>query len=454
MRELKISTSWVRGVVGDALTPELAVDFASAFGAWAEGGPVVIGRDTRRSSPMLRAAVIAGLMARGCRVMDMGICPTPLLSFAVRESGCSGGISITGSHNDLEWNALKFVGPDGTLLNAVKGEELLDIYHACAVMAAGPGTLISMGESQELIDRYIGSLLASLDTGAIRAAKLRVAADFCNGACPALAARFLKELGCALLPVNEQATGYFAHSPAPRPSNMGVLARQTAAAGADLGAALNIDGDRIAFVLPDGRPLSEEHTLPLAALNRLARRPGPVVTNLSTSRMIDSLASRFGQSVLRAPVGESYVMERGLEEGAVLAGEGSGGVAALPVSMTFDALLTLGMVLEAMTSTGANLSELVEQLPHYEMRKGELPCLPDQAYRALEYFRSSFDDRAPDLSDGVRVEWNDSWLHVRVSNTEPLVRVIAEAEDGKRADELFAEAMASARRAIGMEEEG
>lgn len=448
MRELKIGASGVRGVVGDALTPELVIDFASALGTWAEGGPVALARDTRRSSPMLHAAAVAGLAACGCEIIDLGVGSTPLLSFAVRELGCAAGICITGSHNDARWNALKFLGPDGLLLDAVKGEELLDIYHAAAFRTGGPPAPARTFDRRALVERYIANLSACLDVEAVRAAAWKVAVDFCNGTCAETAMPLLAELGCTVMPLHAQADGSFARPPEPVPAHMGAPARFTAETGADIGAALNVDGDRIAFILPGGTPLSEECTLPLAALGRLARRPGTIVTNLSTSRMIEVVAGRAGCSVLRTPVGESNVMGRGLEEDAVLAGEGSGGVAALPASMTFDALLALGMVLEAMSAAGG-LPELAAQLPRLEMRKGKVPCPPAQACAVLEHFRQALSDLAPDVSDGVRVAWDDAWLHVRVSNTEPLVRVIVEAECAGRADELFAEAMAAARRAAG-----
>jgi phosphomannomutase len=451
MRELKISTSWVRGVVGDALTPELVVHFAAAFGTWVDGEAVVIGRDTRRSSNMLRAAVCAGLMSPGCEVIDLGVCPTPLVSFAVRELGCAGGISITGSHNDSEWNALKFVGPDGALLNSVRGEELLDIYHASTFAAASSDRLMPVTGAPQIQDRYLEHLLATLNTDPIRQRKFTVAMDFCNGACAGLAERFLRELNCKLLPIHAQPREVFAHPPAPTPSNMGTLVSEMRRSRADLGAAVNIDGDRIAFVTGEGFPLSEEFTLPLAALGRLARRPGPVVTNLSTSRMIEFVAREYGQKVIRTFVGESYVMDRGFEEGAVLAGEGSGGAGALPATTTFDALLTLGLILETLAGTNSTLTTLAGKLPHLAMRKGELPCEPDQAHRALEALRVAYQDRSPDCTDGVRVEWEDAWMHARVSNTEPLLRVIVEAEGEDRADCLFEEAMIFARRAPGKE---
>ncbi len=446
MLELKIGTSWVRGVVGEALTPELIVNFACAFGAWAEGGPVVIGRDPRNSSLMLRAAVVAGLLSRGSEIVDLGICPTPLVSFATRELGASGGLSITGGHNDQRWNALKFIGPDGALLNAVKSEELLDIFHASAFASSPGGALAPDGDTAKVRERYLLHILSSLDVEAIRSRKFRVAVDFCNGACHDVMSAAFAELGCTLLPLNEQPSRQFAHLPAPTRTNMRELESLMRHVDADLGGAVNVDGDRLALVTAGGLVLSEEHTLPLAAESRLARRPGAIVTNLSTSRMVDAVADRHGQTVFRASVGEGHVMDRGIEENAVLAGEGSGGVGALPVTMTFDALLTLGMVLESMALTGGTCAELAGRLPQFVMRKGAIPCPPDQVYRLLQVFRAAFAHRAPDTadmdtSDGLRVEWADAWIHVRASNTEPLLRVIVEAETETRAKQIFEEAM-------------
>ena len=448
MQRLKIGTSWVRGVVGEALTPDLVVNFACAFGTWCDGGAVVIGRDTRGSSRMLRAAVTSGLLSTGCEVIDLGVCSTPFVSFAVRELGTAGGIAVTGSHNDAEWNALKFVGPDGALLNPVKAEELLDIYHASQFRLASWDKLRPVVRDGALADRYREHLLAALDVEAIRARSFRVAVDFCHGVGGALARPFLDALGVTLLGLHEEPTGVFPHSPAPTPANMKALADHVRNVRADLGAALNVDGDRAGFVTRDAVALSEEYTLPLAAGARLRRHPGTIVTNLSTSSMIEAVAARLGQRVLRAPVGESHVIDAGMSEGAVLAGEGSGGVAALPASLTFDALLTVGLVLEDMAAGGASLQELADRLPRFTMRKQELPCPPDVVYKVVEAFRARYADRDPDTSDGVRVAWADGWLHARASNTEPLLRVIVEAATPMRADALLAEALSFARRAM------
>jgi phosphomannomutase len=446
LRELKIGASGVRGVVGDALTPEIVVSFACAFGTWCGGGPVVIGRDTRRSSPALRAAVVSGLLSTGSRVIDLGVSPSPLVSFAVRELGAAGGLAVTGSHNDASWNALKFLGPDGALLNAAKGEELLDVYHGSAFDLATWDRLKPVEAATGVEEHYLECLASALDVDRIRERGFRVAVDFVNGACGALGSRFLESLGCTLLPVNEEPTGEFPHPPAPTAANMRQLATLARCFGADLGAALNVDGDRIGFVTGEGRALSEEHSLPLVAAPRLRRRPGPVVTSQSTSSMVDSVARSHGQRVVRGPVGESAVVDLGLAEGAVLAGEGSGGVAVLPLGAAYDGLLALGLVLEEMAASGRTLAELADELPRLFMRKRELACPPSVVYRVIERFRRRHAGDAPDCSDGVRLSWDDAWLHVRASGTEPLLRVIAEAETPGRAEALVEEASVFARR--------
>ncbi len=442
IQQLKIGTSWVRGIVGQGLTPELIVDFASAFGTWVEGRPVVIGRDTRRSSVMLRAAVVSGLLSPGSKVIDMGVSTTPLVCFAVRELGAAGGICITGSHNDAAWNALKFVGPHGGLLTTIESEELLDIYHASAFQTAPRDHVPNVVPAPEIGDRYIEHLVSALDLELIRKRRFRLAVDYNNGASAGISSRFLEELACEVIPVNEEPSGEFAHPPAPSISNMAQLAEVVTESKAELGACINVDGDRIGFVTETGQALSEEYTIALAALNRLSRRPGPIVTSFSTSHLVDIVAEKHDHKVIRTSVGESHVVDRGLEEGAVLAGEGSGGVAALPISTTFDGLLTLGMVLESMASQGTGLSDLVSHLPRFFMKKGELRLEPVAAYKAVRHFREAYAEMSPGCSDGgVRVAWEDAWLHVRVSNTEPLLRVIVEAREEKRANQLYEEAM-------------
>jgi len=446
VRELKIGASGVRGVVGEAFTPELIVNFSCAFGTWCGGGPVVIGRDTRRSSTAFRSAVVSGLLSTGCRVIDLGVSSSPLVSFTIRELGASGGIAVTGSHNDAAWNALKFFGPDGALVNAAKNGELLDIYHGAAFGLAGCDRLLPVETAPDVEDRYLEHLASALDLDPIRERHFRVAVDFNNGGCGRVASRFLQRLRCTLLPVNAEPTGEFAHPPAPTVANMRQLATLARCFNADLGAALNVDGDRVGFVTAEGDALSEEYSLPLAATPRLRRRPGPVVTSFSTSGMVEALARAHGQRVVRGPVGESQIVDLGLAEGAVIAGEGSGGVAVLPLGVAYDGLLTLGLVLEEMATSGRSLADLAAGLPSLFMRKRELPCPPNLVYKVLDLFRRHHAGDGPDCTDGVRLAWGDSWLHVRASGTEPLLRIIAESPDRERAETLADDAMAFARR--------
>jgi phosphomannomutase len=448
LRELKIGASGVRGIVGDTLTPELIVDFACAFGTWCGGEPVVIGRDTRRSSPALRAAVVSGLLSTGCRVVDLGVCPSPLVSFAIRDLGASGGIAITGSHNDASWNALKFFGPDGALLNAAKNEELLDVYHGAAFELASWDRLSPVESAPGVEERYLEYLRCALDLERIRGRAFRLAVDFTNGACGEIGSRLLESLNCTLLPVNAEPTGEFAHPPAPTAANMRQIATLARCFDADLGAALNVDGDRVGFVTAEGTALSEEYSLPLVAAPRLRRRPGPVVTSQSTSGMVEALARGHGQPVIRGPVGESQIVDLGLAEGAVLAGEGSGGVAVLPHGVAYDGLLALGLVLEELATTGVSLADLVAALPSLFMRKRELRCPPNLVYRVIERFRRHHAVDVPDCTDGVRLTWDDAWLHVRASGTEPLLRVIGEAVTKERAEAVVDEATVFARRII------
>jgi phosphomannomutase len=446
VRELKIGASGVRGVVGDALTPELIVSFACAFGTWCGAGPVVIGRDTRRSSTAFRAAVVSGLLSTGCRVIDAGVSSSPLVSFAVRELGASGAIAVTGSHNDANWNALKFFGPDGALLNAAANGELLDIYHGSAFDRASWDELRPIEPAPDVEHRYLDHLCGALDLDLIRDRRFRVAIDFANGTSGAIGSRFLETLGCTVLPINAEPSGDFAHPPAPTAANMRQLAALARCFDADLGAALNVDGDRAGFVTAEGTALSEEYSLPLAATARMRRRPGPVVTSLSTSGMVEALARSLGQRVIRGPVGEGQIIDLGMAEGAVVAGEGSGGVAVLPLDAAYDGLLALGLVLEEMATGGRTLADLAAGLPSLVMRKRELPCPPNMVYRVLDRFRRHHAADGPDCTDGVRLAWGDSWLHVRASATEPLLRIIAESPDRERADSLVDQAMVFARR--------
>jgi phosphomannomutase len=439
MEPLKIGITGVRGVVGETLTPELVVRFAEAFGSYLDGGRILVCRDPRPSGPMVGAAVAAGLLSVGCEVVDLGVCPTPTLQLAVRWLGARGGISITGGHNPPEWNALKFVRGDGLYLNAVQGEELLDVFHQGAVERAGWDRVATRVEERDAIHHHLEALAARFDTGAVRARRLRVAVDCGNGSCARLVPRWLEALGCQVLPINDDPSLPFPRLPEPSVATAAQARAVVLAGGADLGLVLDADGERLSLVDETGRPLSEERTLPLAAEAALTRRKGPVVTNVSTTALVERVAARHGETVVRTPVGQAFVSEAILEHRAVIGGEGNGAVAVPEVQATHDSAAAIGLLLDHLARTGLRLSALDAELPRLVVRKLAVPVAARHLFSALQEFREAVGEvegATVDQTDGVKVLWPDGWVHVRASNTQSLVRVIAEGGDAARAQEL------------------
>jgi phosphomannomutase len=438
MRPLKIGISGVRGIVGESLTPELVVSFAQAFGTYLDSSRILVCRDTRASGPMVQAAVLSGLLAAGCDVVDLGVCPTPTLQIAVRWLGAQGGISITGGHNPTAWNALKFVRADGLYLNAAQAEELLDIVHQGEYEKATWDRIRTGIAEQDAIGHHLEVLTAAFDIEAARRRGLRVAVDCCNGASALLSPRWLETLGCAVLAVNDDPAAPFPHRPEPKPETMAQLKAVVRAGGADIGFAHDADGERLGLVTADGEALSEERTLTLAAAIALAQVPGTVVTNVSTTRAVDEVAKRHGSTVVRTPVGQSFISEAMLEHHAVIGGEGNGGVAVPRVLVSHDAAAAQGLIIEHMARSGSSLRELVDRLPSFAMVKHDFAEKPSVLYSVLQDFRDTIEREGlrADTTDGVVVTFDNGWVHVRASQTESMIRVIAEAATPARARDL------------------
>ena len=440
MKPLKIGVTGVRGVVGETFTPELVVGFAQAFGTYLDAGRVLVCRDTRPSGPMARSAVLAGLLAVGCEVIDLGVCPTPSMQLAVKEFGAEGGIAITAGHNPSQWNALKFVRGDGLYFNQTQGEELLDIFHQGEFPKATWDSIRTRVETGDAVSHHVEVLKGAFDVGAIRARGLRVAVDCCNGACAYLIPRWLEELGCEVLPVNDDPAAPFPHSPEPRPETMAQLRAVVKAGRADIGFAHDADGERLGLVTELGEPLNEESTLALAADTRLAERAGGVVvTNVSTSSAVDAIAARHGGRVVRTPVGQAHVSEAIVEHGAVIGGEGSGGVSVPEVHPTHDSAAAIGLLLERLARTGERASEVAARLPQLSVVKHNIKVEPNHIHQLLQNFRSAAERErlSCDLTDGVKVSLPEGWAHVRASNTESIIRIIVEAGDQTAARRLL-----------------
>lgn len=448
---LMISVSGIRGHVGTDLTPEMVSRYAAALGAWARaaGKPrVVVGRDARTSGPMFTHAAMAGLMSVGCDVIDVGMVPTPTVQLAVEHHHAGAGLILTASHNPIEWNALKFVGPDGIFLDGEAGAAVRALAESGPPRLGweGLGTVIA---DPGALDRHLDAVLALplIDVAAIRARKFTVALDSVRGAGGAAIPPLLERLGVTLHGIHLETDGRFPHAPEPVPENLGDLGRAVRERGADLGLAVDPDVDRLALVDETGHPIGEDYTLAFAVRAVLARHsggtPATVVVNLSTSLVVEDAARDYGARFVRAPVGEANVARAMRAEGATIGGEGNGGVMLPALHIGRDAPLGVALILHHLATTRQTLSGLVAAAPRYVIVKAKGPRGGDlrQLYGRL---RGRFADAAADETDGLRLAWRDRWLHVRPSGTEPIVRYIAEAPTEALAQELVRAAMDAA----------
>jgi len=431
MKPLKIGITGVRGIVGETFTPEVAVGFAQAFGTYLDSGRILVCRDPRASGPMVRSAVLSGLLAAGCEVIDLGICPTPSMQLAIEWLKADGGVAITAGHNPSQWNALKFARSDGLYLNPTQAEELLDIFHQGEFAKATWDQIKRVIEYQDATEHHIEVLQSIFDVEGIKAQRRIVAVDCCNGACSRLIPRWLEELGCEVLAINDDPTAPFPHQPEPRPETMAQLCAVVKAGHADIGFAHDADGERLGIVTELGEPLSEELTFALATEIRLEQQAGTVVTNVSTTSAIDRIAARYGCSVVRTPVGQTYISEGLIENKGILGGEGSGGVTVPEVHLTHDSAAAIGLILERLAREGERVSDAVQQLPRLKMLKHNVSVEPNRLYSVLQNFRLAVEREhlACDLTDGIRVVLSEGWVHVRASNTESMIRIIVEAEE-------------------------
>ena len=441
---LMVSVSGVRGRVGEALTPEIIAQFAAGFGAWARarnGGKatIVVGRDSRVSGPMFQPVVHAALQSVGCNVLDIGMVPTPTVQLAVEHHQAAGGLAITASHNPIEWNALKFIGPSGLFLDGAEAADMRKVVDG-KIPRATWDKLGTVSADKDAAREHIEKILALpfLDVEGIRKRGFRVGLDCVRGAGGVFMPVLLELLGCKLATINMEPDGRFPHPPEPIAENLGELQRLVLESHCDLGMAVDPDVDRLALVSEEGLAIGEDYTLALAAKVVLRHRKGPIVTNLSTSRIVDDIAAEAGTRVIRAPVGEVNVATRMRAESAPIGGEGNGGVILSELHLGRDAPVGAALILQLLLEEGEKrpLSKIVASYPRYIIVKDKLdrPNAPlDTVYEAL---KRAFPDADADTQDGLRLTWPDRWVHIRPSGTEPIVRVIAEAPSAEEAEKL------------------
>lgn len=440
-----VSVSGVRGRVGAPLTPELIAGLAAAFGAFMRGergrGPVYVGRDSRTSGPMFLRAVVAGLQSVGVAVIDLGMVPTPTLLLAVRRSDAVGGIGITASHNPAEWNALKLVSGEGVFLDSELSARFRTFLSEQDPERAEWDAIPSVTEDPEAWPRHLEAILAlpHLDVPALRARNIKVAIDCVHGAGGPVMVDLLEALGCSVEGIGMQPDGLFPRDPEPTAANLADLGELVRDSGAEIGLAVDPDVDRLALVDETGKALGEDLTLALAAATVLRRTPGPVVTNLSTSQVVEDVARAYGVPLLRAPVGEVNVARRMQAEDAVVGGEGNGGVILPALHDTRDAPLAAGLILQHIVDEGVSASAAAARWPRYAIVKVKVSFPRDALESAFAALEQDLDAEVVDRKDGLRLAWpaRGAWLHVRASGTEPVVRLIAEAGEEEAAHALI-----------------
>ena len=455
---LMISVSGVRGLVGTDLTPEVVARWAAAFGTWAKDRradaptarrpvrpSIVLGRDARTSGPMFASAATSGLQSVGCDVIDVGLVATPTVQLAVEHHRAAGGIILTASHNPIEWNALKFVGPDGIFLDSVAGTRVRELAAGETLPRANYNAIGGVEADRDAISRHLAAVLAlrGVDVRAIRRRRFRVALDTVRGAGGAVMPELLERLSCRVTAINLETDGLFPRPPEPVPENLKALGALVRRQKTDIGIAVDPDVDRLAIVDEKGRPIGEDYTLAFAV--RAVRPSGrqTVVCNLSTSLVVEDAARDFGARVVRAPVGEAHVARKIIALKAVIGGEGNGGVMYPAIHVGRDAPVAAALVLSLLARERTTVSELVARAPRYTIVKAKLERGArsrelglDTVYAGL---RRQFADAAVDTQDGLRLSWPDRWLHVRPSGTEPIIRLIAEAPTGADAERLIDE---------------
>jgi phosphomannomutase len=441
-----ITVSGLRGVIGDTLTPEVAIRYAAAFAALIPPGTILVSRDSRPSGEMLSEAICAGLQAVGRTTIDAGILATPTTGILVRHHHAAGGIQITASHNPSPYNGMKLFSAEGRVIPAGPGAKVLRQYRE-----GKPGWVPhdQLGDELPCADAcevHLQAVLQTVDAARIRRRHFRVLLDANHGAGAILGRRLLESLECHVTILGEQPNGKFAHTPEPTAENLAGVLQSVTENGVDIGFCQDPDADRLAVIDENGRYVGEEYTLAMCVDHVLRQWQGPIVANCASSRMSEDLANRYGVPYLRAAVGEANVVDTMLAGQALFGGEGNGGPIDPRVGYVRDSFVGMAQLLDAMASRDVKLSTLADELPRYEIVKTKIALPPEKLAAGLDAVEAQ-SRHMPGVTasrlDGLRLDWADRWLLVRGSNTEPIVRAIAEAPTAEEASNLCREAAAA-----------
>jgi len=441
------SISGIRGTIGgtegEGLTPHDIVRFATGYASWVKAASgqdrptVVVGRDARLSGELVRDCLVGTLNAMGVNVLDLGLSTTPTVELAVPEEEAAGGIILTASHNPKQWNALKLLGPSGEFLNAQEGERVLELASKPAVYAEINDigfTEHMAGWMETHVDHALD--LEWVDAEAVRTKKLKVAVDAVNSTGGIIMPMLLEALGCEVVEVNCDPTGHFAHNPEPLPAHLEELSRIVVEEQCDLGISVDPDVDRLAFVCEDGSWFGEEYTLVAVADFILSKTPGNTVSNMSSTRALRIVTEKHGGTHTASAVGEVNVVEAIRANNAVIGGEGNGGVIYPASHCGRDAVVGTALFLTHLAAFGGRISELRASYPNWYMSKDKLQLPDSDVDAALSKLVQAHPEADVNTIDGVKFDLAEGWVHLRKSNTEPIIRVYAEAESLEAANVL------------------
>jgi phosphomannomutase len=443
--ELIISVSGLRGVVGESLTTQVAERYAAAFAAELPPGPVVIGRDGRESGPMFAQAIAESLAGAGREVLDAGVAATPTVGVLVRERKAAGGIQISASHNPPQYNGIKLFSAAGRVIPAAAGQRVQERYRGVSAESSSAAGQRPAGATNGSVKLLSDSTTAHLrlveqicNVDRIRERRFRVVLDSNHGAGSRLGLGLLEHLGCDVTVLGASPDGQFEHPPEPTEANLVTVLNDVTQRQADIGFCQDPDADRLAIIDERGRYIGEEKTLALCVEQVLrSGRLDPVVTNCSTSRMSEDVAKKYGAPFFRSKVGEANVVDMMLEHVAIIGGEGNGGVIEPRVGLVRDSFAGMALVLDAMAARELPLSALADEMPRYAIHKATISVPSEKVPAALDALERGFRGAAADRLDGLRLDWpSGAWLLVRPSNTEPIVRAIAEAATLEEAKSL------------------
>lgn len=439
MSTLMVSVSGIRGIIGDGLDPQTIVKYTSAYAQFCGKGKIVLGSDGRITGNMVKNIIVGTLLAKGNDVIDIGVCPTPTVLYNVTRLNAVGGIQISASHNPNEWNALKLLNDKGEFMTLEENKEMLgyiegEKFHYEPWDKLGRLTDYSEG----LLNHMEGVLnLPGIDIDAIKKRKFKVLLDCVNGAGSYIMPELLEKFGCEVIELNCEKTGIFPRLPEPIPENLTETMQAVKNHGADLAVVVDPDVDRLVLITDEGEPFGEEYTITQAVRFILSKTKGNVVVNLSTTRAVDDVAESYGCKVYRSPVGEANVVVKMKEVDAVIGGEGSGGVIYPALHYGRDALVGTAIILQHLLDFGGTITELKKALPEYHIVKSKIAVgdrNPDEVINGLV---QKYSDEKINTDDGLRIDFDDHWVHFRKSNTEPIIRCIVEAKTELYAKELI-----------------